>query len=351
MIMAGNLSVGGDGASEGLLALIIFVAYLRERRAWWCFGVMLVLQLGLSMYLVRNPDSVMNGYLARFGDSLEVENLTSSGIRDGEAIGSRFSGQFGNPVNLAMHAAVGVAAGISILIASRGWGPCKKNAAILAALCLVACGVFLLGVSATRGVIIGLVFGILVHFFGARGPVRFTLLVVGLFCVLIAIYKLDLMPAESLMFGRFAELQNYQVAEEYRLEAMRTSLGAIINSPVLGWGDYELGLNAAKGHLAHIGPYSMAVLYGVPVGMLACMILIWAIMGDLRFANVGVANLDSNFHAICAFASICCWTVVGCIMTNGSSVSAFMYIVLGIAMWPMFYLQSDFPATSRNRIC
>jgi hypothetical protein len=350
MIGTGQMGVQNDLVSAGPLTLIIVVAYLRDRRAWWCFGFMLVVQLSLSLYLIQSPESRLNAFNVELATLSDMGRYLIRKMEEGDAIGSRLSAQFGNTITMATYAAVGVAAGLALLVASRRLRLGRKVAAILAGIGLVAVGAYLLGVSASRGAMIGLAFGILVHFCRARGPVRLPLFVGTLFSVfVVAPHLANLIPEDSPLWGRFALLRTLE-GEEYRLEAMRNAFDAIMSSPLLGTGDYFSAIDACRGYLPHIGPYAFAVIYGIPVGLLACVVLFWSAKSDLTAANKRAANSAPDLRALCAFGTIGCWTALGCIMTNGYS-GIVIYIALGVAMWPSVLRQPVPPATSGYRKC
>lgn len=330
--------VGSDTASFGPLTLVIVLAYLFDLRAWWCFGLMLVFQLGLSLYIIANPDSPMNGVFMKVESADQMDRTVFNLVNQTEIVGARYPAQFGNTLYMAVHAAVGVVAGLALLIWSRGCAVQKKVLAVLAGTGLIMAGAYLLGVSASRGIMIGLAFGILIHFLRARGPGRFIVLVLALLGLLVVGDQLvGMLPEDDPLWGRFVELRNYQQTEDYRIEAMRNGIDAILGSPVLGWGDFYLALEAADGFMPHIGPYSLAVLHGLPVGLLACLILVWAGMSDWTAKNVRTLESAPEFRALCGFATMSFWTAFAAIMTNGYVAASFLYIILGVAMWPMIY--------------
>ncbi len=330
--------VGNDTASVGPLTLIIVLVYLWDRRAWMCFGGMLVIQFCLSLYVIARPDSVLNGFLVKIEDAGEVERNLSGFLRESEVVGARVPGQFMSTISMAVHAAVGIAAGLALLIGTLGQAAAKKVVSVTAGVALILVGSYLLGVSASRGVMIGLAFGILVYFLNAQGPMRFIMLGIGLCGILIVGTQLvDMIPEDDPLWGRFVQLRNYQITEDYRIAAMRNGVGAIMASPLLGWGDFDSALEATDGYMPHIGPYSMAVIHGVPGGLLACLILAWAGMGDLTGKNSKELKNAPELRPFCAFATMSCWIALVAIMTNGYTPTAFIYILLGIAMWPMIY--------------
>jgi hypothetical protein len=313
---------------------------------------MLVVQLCLSVYVIAYPESRFNGANATAVDMHLSADLLSPDSEVG-FLGTRVRGQFSNTITMAVHAAVGVAAGLTLLGASRRWGFSKKKVvAILAGLGLASAGAYLLGVSATRGVMLGLIFGLMVHFFRIRGSVRLPLFVGTVLGVLVvAPFFADLLPEESLLWGRFAMLRDLKGTEDYRLIAMRYGLDAIMSNPFVGAGDFIKGLDACTGYMPHIGPYYLAVLYGIPVGLLACVVLFWAGRSDLTAANVRAANAVPAFRELCAFGTICCWTAMGCILTNGYAGTVIIYISLGIAMWPLVYRHPVSHPMIRYRSC
>jgi len=344
IIGTGEFGLGIDYASSGPLTLIIVVAYLRDRRAWLYFGLMLILQLGLGLYIILNPESLLNGYSARIGDlAIDAVNFDKS-----EIIGSRVQGQFGNTVALAMHAAVGVALGIALLVASYR-SRTKRYIFMSLGIVIVIVGLFLLGISMTRGIIIGVIIGILGYFIGIHGTVRTSLFLFTLLSLLYIMPSfLELIPADDPVFGRFVLFAKLGENEGYRLQAIPNSINAVMQQSVFGWGDYESGLNACNGYLAHQGPLAIAVLYGIPVGLLACVILVWAIKSDFSSKKLKVNNFDSEFAALRAFRSISLWAAIACIMTNGYAASALLYIILGVVMWPKIF-QATVPKAISGR--
>lgn len=330
--------VGSDMTSIGPLTLIIVLAYLWDPRAWWCFGGMLATQLGLSLYIIANPENAMNGTFIRVETGDQMERTVSNLVNQTEIVGTRHPGQFNNTIPMAIHAAVGVAAGLALLIGTRGQAAGKKVAAMAAGAGLIIAGAYLLGISASRGVMIGLAFGMLVHFLGARSPTRFFMLVITLLGLFFASVQLaDLIPGDDPLWGRFAELRDYQDTEDYRIAAMRNGVEAILGSPALGWGNFDQALEAGDGYMPHIGPYFMAILHGVPVGLMACLILAWAGLSDLTGKNVNALDSAPELSAFCAFATMSCWIALAAIFTNGYTAASFLYILLGVAMWPMIY--------------
>jgi hypothetical protein len=327
---------GNDTASVGPLTLIIVLAYLWDRRAWWCFISMLVVQLSLSLYIIANPTSTMNGAFIRVETGEQMERTVSNLVNQTDVIGTRYPGQFNNTIPMAIHAAVGVVAGLALLIGTRGQAVGKKLAATAVGTGLIIVGGYLLGISASRGVMIGLAIGILIHFLNARGPKRFAVLGVALAGFAFAgYYMIDLIPEEDPLWGRFVSLRYTGESEDYRIAAMRNGVDAIMGSPVLGWGDFDLALEAGDGYLPHIGPYFLAVLHGIPVGLLASLILVAAGMADLTGKNTKALETAPELRPLCAFATMSCWIALAAIFTNGYTVASFLYILLGIAMWPM----------------
>ena len=351
MLKANLFGVGMDTASVGPLTLIITLAYLHERRAWWCFGFMLVAQLCLAVYVVANPGSRFNGVYASVEDMLGAQDLLRRKSEEG-SIGSRVMGQFTNTIMMATHAAVGLGAGLALLIASRRLTLGRQIAAILAGIGLATAGVYLLVVSATRGTMIGVGFGILVHIFRARGLVRLPLFVGTLLSVfVVAPHLATLIPEDSPLWGRFALLRDLKETQEYRIEAMRRGFDAIPRNPVLGTGDHMSGVEACMGYMPHMGPLYLAVVYGIPVALMGCAVLFWAGVSDLTAAHVKKDKAFPALRAPRAFGTICYWTVMACIMTNGYSGPGFMYMALGIAMWRMTCRRSVSPAASGYRTC
>jgi hypothetical protein len=343
-ICAHYYGVGADADSSGPLTLIIVFAYLWDRRAWLCFGTMLLLQMGVSLYVVANPDSQMNGYFIRMESEENTEDMEQNMVflvnatASGDVLGVRAPGQFNNTITMATHAAIGVAAGLALLI-GVGIQPARKNIVYVAAsVALIIVGAYLVGVSASRGVMMGLVFGILVHYLDARNPVRFLGLALGLSAIAAMSFQLlDMIPEDDPLWGRFVTLRYMGQSENYRIEAMQSGIDAILGSPVLGWGNTEFALEAADGHLAHIGPYSQAILHGVPVGLLAALILIWAFWSDLTGKQKQLLDSAPELRVLCGFGTMCGWVAIFAIMTNAYSGTSFLYILQGIAMWPMLY--------------
>lgn len=336
-----------DGVSVGPLTLIIVLAYLWDRRAWWCFGGMLAAQLGLSVYVILRPDTVFNGAFVNIESADEAERNLSSLLNTTQIVGARVPGQFKNTISMAIHATVGVAAGLALLVGSREFSARKKVMSVMAAGGLIMVGVYLLSVSASRGVMVGLAFGILVHFLNARGSMRFILLGIALFGVAFAGAQIvDMIPGDDPLWGRFAELQNYQETEDYRIEAMRSGVNAVLGSPVLGWGDFEVAYETVNGYMPHIGPYFMAILHGLPVGLLAALILTVAGWTDLTGKNLKELEIAPELRPLCAFATMSCWAAITAIFTNGYTTSSFLYILLGVAMWPM----TSRPADKENEL-
>jgi hypothetical protein len=327
---------GSDIASVGPLTLIIVLAYLWDRRAWLCFGLMLVVQLGLSVYVLVNPDTRINGVFIRVETGEQMDRTVSNLVNQTEVVGTRYPGQFSNTISMAIHAAIGLAAGLALLIGARGQAAGKKFAAIAAGAGLIIVGAYLLGVSASRGAMIGLAFGILVHFLNARGAQRFAVLVVALAGFAVAGSQVvDMIPEDDPLWGRFVTLRHTGESEDYRIEAMRNGVDAVLGSPALGWGEFDRALEACGNYMPHIGPYYMAVLHGIPVGLLACVILALAGLSDLTGKNVKALELNPELGGLCAFATVSCWVALAAIFTNGYTATSFLYIFLGIAMWPM----------------
>jgi hypothetical protein len=337
-ILGHYYGVGSDGTSAGPLTLIIVLVYLWDRRAWWCFGGMLVAQLGLSVYVIARPDCAFNGAFVSMENEDEMERSLSGFLRESAVVGARVPGQFKSTIAMAVHAAVGIAAGLALLIGARGLAAAKKVVAVTAGAAMIMVGAYLLGVSASRGVMIGLAFGILVYFLNARGPRRFVLVGLALFSIVFAAAQIiDMIPEDDPLWGRFAALRDYQETEDYRIEAMRSGVDAVVGSPLLGSGDFDLALEVTGGYMPHLGPYSLAVLHGIPVGLLACLILALAGIGDVTSKNLKVLEFAPEFRPLCAFATMSCWIALSAVMTNGYNPTAFIYIILGVAMWPMIY--------------
>jgi len=351
IIGTGDFTFENDLASVGPLTLIIVLAYFHDHRAWWCFALIVIVQLCLSLFVISNPSSTMNGYYAYAGDPSEAKRLLSHEVEENGMVGSRTQGQFGNTVSLAMYAVVAVAAGISLLEASIR-SVINKNYSGFAGIILVAIGVLLLAVSTTRGAIIGLVLGIMIHYFGIRGYMRlflFTAIILSLFAIVPNFA--DIIPADDPVLSRFVLLNDLNGTEYYRLTAIQTSYDAVMTSPLLGWGTFEIGLKACKGYMAHQGPYSLAVLYGIPVGFLSCIILILSINSDLTGNNIKFVNYNPNFRPLCAFSTISSWSTIVCIMTNGFGTPTLQYIILGIAMWPNIYQGTISSKSSGDCLC
>lgn len=345
--------LGFDACSIGPLALIVTLAYLYDRRALWCFGLMLVLQLGLSLYLTYNPQSRMNGSLSSEDDADYDVTSALDRLEQQGAVGSRGAGQFSNTTILAIHAALGAGAGLALLIASQGWKGRRKTASILAGTGLATAGTFLLGVGSVRGIVIGLAFGVLLHLFSAKGLLRAPLLAAGLlFCLVFVVIPYASIEADENSFlGRFGLLRDVEGTQEYRIDAMRFGLDAVQRNPFLGSGDYWNGLEACNHRMPHIGPLFLAVLYGIPVGLLACLVLVWSVMSDLTRANVKTDNAFPAFRAIRAFSTVCCWTAIACVLTNGYAGPIILYIALGIAMWPKVCQRSSLDGMYRHASC
>jgi hypothetical protein len=330
------MGAGYDSYSVGPLTLIIVVAYLWDRRAWWCFGGMLVVQLGLSLYVVENPTSSMNGTFLKVttGDQMERAMLNLDNQTD--VIGMRCPGQFHNTAIMAVHAAVGVAAGLALLIASRRFATGKKVIAILAGAGLILVGVYLLGASASRGLLIGLGFGILIHFLNARGPARFAVLGVALAVFAVAGSQvINLIPEDDPLFGRFAGFSNLSETEDVRINGILATINAIPERPLFGYGGFDSAYEATDSYLVHVGPLGIMLYHGVFAGVIACFILIWACQSDLTSKNSKALSSAPELDALCSFATMCCWIALALIMTHGYLAPSFVYILLGIAMWPM----------------
>ncbi len=321
--------------SVGPLTLIIVLGFFRDRRAWWYIGLMFIVQLGVSLYVVTNPDSILNGYTASMADLANNGSLLSEKFADSSIIGSRMQGQFGNPIALAMYASVAIAAGIALFVASFRLRA-NRYVYIICGILLTICGIFLLGISSSRGIMIGLIIGIVVYFFKIRGPVRLSIISLISLIFFISLPNIFyLIQDDDPFFGRFALFADFNRTELFRLEAINSSLNAVIQRPVFGFGSYESALYACKGYIAHQGPYYLSVLYGIPVGLLACLIIVQAFKSDYFLSKLKEITGDRNLAALQAFSTISFWAAMGCIMTNGYATPILINIILGLTMWPM----------------
>jgi hypothetical protein len=349
-VKVGQSAVGTDWTVCPLV-LIITLAYLHDRRTWWGLGFMLVVQLCLSLYVVANPESRMNGVFLTGEEESSHSELAN--LEDSEnAVGTRAPGQFGNTTTMAFHAAVGAGAGLALLIGARRLRIGRMVVIMLAGIGLVTTGVYLLGVSASRGVTMGFAFGILVHFFRARGLVRFSLLVATLLTMILgASHLVDMISEDNPVLGRYVALRDIRGTEEYRLSAMVLAVDAIQRNPVLGTGEYFTGVEACHGLLPHNGPMFLALLYGIPVAVLGCAVLWWAVMSDLTAVSVKKDKASPIFRGLRAFGTITVWTAIFAIFTGSYPAVVLTQIVLGFAMWPLVFRPPVSQATTGHQKC
>lgn len=341
IINTGSVSVGSDYGSAGPLTLIIVLAYINDKRAWQLFIIMLSIQLGLSIYITIFPESIFSGYAVNLL-GLQVENgLLAEFVEENGIIGSRIQGQFANTVSMAMHAALGLSVGISFLFFSLRVGN-RTVQYMLVGLLFVIVGMYLLFVSATRGVMIGAAIGIILAFWGRIKLVsRIIILIIFVPLLYVMSQYIDMKSQiDNPYFNRFSQLEDMKGTQNYRIEAIPLSMNAVLSRPFLGWGNYEKGLKAVKGYLAHQGPLSISVIYGAPVGLFACMIIYWAIKHGGIIRNKK-NNLSLHEESLYILSVISVWSAVACIMTNGYASLSIIYIILGIGMWPIILHRPD----------
>jgi len=150
----------------------------------------------------------------------------------------------------------------------------------------------------------------------------------------VAINVITVTPDENTILGRFAMLKDVASTQEFRIIGMRIGLEKVTVNPILGFGDYHIALEECSGYLPHIGPLLLALIHGIPAGLLSCLILLCGIIGDfVKGSGSFVAN--PNFAGIRALSTISGWTSLALVMTNQLPESFVLYAALGIAMWPM----------------
>jgi len=317
--------------AERLMAIIVALAYVSEPQAQLLFFATLAVQVLLALGLTLSPE----GPLRRFIPSSETtEHLTEILISSDETAGSRFGAQFTNTIGVGFYGAIAFATGIfgGIFGGTHRW-------LRVASLVMIPVGGYLLIVSTTRGITIGLLLGLSIYLIRARGLIKFTLLILATAMagnvLLTSLESGITMDWAGPFAARFDELRGYglQQSEAHRLDGIKATWIAVKEQPLFGFGSYSHAIEK-QGNMAHVAPLSDMSIFGIPFAVITTLFLFCAVASDifgLGGAAVKSANPWANPQGL---SGIFGWVVVATALTNGYAVSAFMSIMTVVAMAP-----------------
>jgi hypothetical protein len=320
---------------ERLMAVIVALAYFDERRAQLLFFSTLVVQLLLALALTLRPEGRLHLLIPDL-DTTNLAHLMKAEENSEGVAGVRFGAQFGETVNVAFYAAVAVATGI--------WGGIfggMKRWLRVGSLVLIPIGAYLLGVSTTRGVTLGLLFGVVVFLTQARGLIAMSLMTIASGAMggwMFYYLQTSDAPEWTRAFEeRFEDLQGSALvqSEAYRIQGIKVTKVALEKVPLLGFGGVERAIEA-QGNLAHIGPLSDISTYGVPFALITTLFLLCGVGADV-FALRGEGGEGSRncWQKPQGLSGMFGWIVLATAVTNSYPIPAFGSVVLVVAMVPL----------------
>ncbi|MCX5700309.1 MAG: O-antigen ligase family protein [Candidatus Omnitrophica bacterium] len=321
----------------GPYAMIIALAYYRENFARRLFVFYLFLQITLGALIIIIPDSFLS--------VLQGVNYTASFKSDyffGQdsymLYGSRVSAQFYNTIILSFYSAIGLALCIYIIKVGKqiAWR-------IAGAIFLVIC-IWLQLISATRGVLMGIIFGYFAIFFRLKAWIKIgisliTLVVIYLIITSSILSKISYEPLGPII-DRFSEIATGDKSIESRVVAIEKFNQDIFVRPILGYGDYELTVQAYPGSLPHQLMLYIAAIYGIPAGICVTLLLILGIIpvfkskkirqGETKKLEVPDTLLEFHRRNLGLFFGV---ITIFLNMTNGTGGFVLPWVTLAVAIY------------------
>jgi hypothetical protein len=328
-----SVYTGGVGIVEtlisvidsGVLGVILAVAFHRDQKAMF-FIVLTVLAQLLISYGVVNFNSGPLGSLS-FADS--ILSADSLGVSYEKV--TRTSAQFHNSIPLGFYGA------ISFLIGAYFFLYSGKILLKTLAFAFILLGAWSSFVTIQRAIWVGILIGMVFLLKPVSRKVLGKLLIVSYVAGLgFLIYTL--MSTENKALNVLSDFFLETRKEEYRVMAAINSIDILFSKPMLGnQGDILEQVRLAGG-APHQFFYFLAVLYGIPAGLFAVILMFIVIKGNFV---AGIIRGNSGLSAPETYLGVALgWAMLSMSLSNNMSAGMLGWLCLGYACLPWVYARS-----------
>jgi O-antigen ligase len=313
----------------GVLIAPIVIAYVHKPAARAIFAALIVIQLSLAALVVLAPGSpvgVLRGtqYHTSLGELSGVSQQFNGEVsRTGDQ--PRLFAQFSDPNTYGLYAVAGLALGFFLMMRP---GPHSRRVAGIA---IISLAVFGWITTFSRGATLGLLLGALLVVVGQAVSRRIT--TGGVLAVaLVAIGAVAFAAIYASLVQRTAE--NLSVASinskdvDSRLDAARVGWEGLARDPVFG---VPLDFIWPDNIPPHQLPIYFAAQFGLPAGLLVCLLL-WPIVGTTRRFLFSRISLTAQWDM--ALAVVVGWILLGTAASNNLSAPALFWVLWAIAAIP-----------------
>jgi hypothetical protein len=310
-------------AYSGFLAGIVVIAYYRSRNAKRLFVLALTIQLLVSAGIVLMPDSALSAvratrYLSDDAFFYEPERYTGGVTRLESDL--RFSAQHSNPLAYGVYASAGIAVGAALVLARRA-APVR-----ITGLVLLGAAVFGWVLTFSRGTTLGLIAGIVLHWFRAATSRRNSLhrFKVG---ATAAAFMIGLMvaPIPWADISRLFSITEPDGGVATRFIALQQAWTIVRESPLVG---APVGFEWIGNIAPHQLPIWFAAQYGVPTGVVVLLLFI------ATGVSFSMPRPDRR-HIHFGLAIVLGWVALGTGITNNfsSPILFWVCLVYGALPW------------------
>lgn len=314
----------------GPVLVLPVIAFGNDRLARVLVACTVAVQMLLALMVIKFPigglDVLNSANYHKYASAM-------GGISESGVI-SRAVGQFSTPIQFSMYATMCFAIGLVVA------GGQRNRLARAAGVALAVLGLWGEYQSLTRGALLALVFALALACFPARGwkAVAVAGLVMAL---LVPLGDAFIPPSSSTAAGSVAEYIREVTDPDsdtitYRKEGMENGLKIVGEEPVFGICSME-GI-IQRGKICHLYPLWFAAVYGIPCGLAALLLFLYAIAGDFRTWAVGRESkaadrlLGRGWAAWDRFlGTVFGWTSVVLLSTNFIGGRSLTWIMLGFA--------------------
>jgi hypothetical protein len=313
----------------GVLIAPIVIAYAHKPAARAIFAGLIVIQLSLAALVVLEPGSVVGVlrgtlYHSSLGELAGVSQQFNGEVsRTGDQ--PRLFAQFSDPNTYGLYAVAGLALGFFLMMRSG------THSRRVAGIAIISLAVFGWITTFSRGATLGLLIGALLVVVGQAVSRRIT--TGGVLTVaLVALGALAFAAVYASLVQRTAE--NLSVASinsrdvDSRLDAARVGWQALASDPVFG---VPLDFIWPNDIPPHQLPIYFAAQYGLPSGLLVC-VLLWPILGTTR--RFLFSRISPTAQWDMALAVVVGWILLGTAASNNLSAPALFWVLWAIAAIP-----------------